>query len=226
MLLKKNEWNSFLIFCDIYFKIIKQIRDEVFSFMDEFEKDYFIFSNDFTIFRLIKDNSVIDYDDNDEDDDSLTNFKFKTDDNLVYNKKINVPICIISICSVIKKDWIYYPIFKLQKSFHENENFKKIITFFVYKHKRWITLLIIKKTRDIILKRAKDYYYNNMESIRQNMRDKYKNLSEEEREKMRKYQKNYREKMKNNISEENREKMREYQKNYGEKKDLIEVFNY
>ena len=110
MLFKKiNEWNSSLIFCDniknkniidIYFKIIKQIRDEVFSFIAEFEDDDFIFSNDFTIFRLRKDNSVIDYDDNDEDDDSLTYFKFKTDDNLVHNKKINVPICIMSICTV------------------------------------------------------------------------------------------------------------------------------
>ena len=75
---------------------------------------------------MIKDNSVIDYDDNDENDDSLTNFKSKTDDNLVYNKKINVSICIMSICSVIKKDCIYYPIFKLQKCFYENETFKKI----------------------------------------------------------------------------------------------------
>ena len=38
--------------------------------------------------------------------------------------------------------------------------------------------------RDIILKRAKDYYYNNIESIRKNMRDKYQNLSEEDKEKM------------------------------------------
>ena len=38
------------------------------------------------------------------------------------------------------------------------------------------------KNRDIILKRAKDYYYN-IEAIRKNMRDKYKNLSEEQREK-------------------------------------------
>ena len=90
-------WNSSLIFCDniknkniiyIFLKIIKQIRGEVFSFIDEFKDDDFIFANDFTIFRLIKDNSVIDYDDNDEDDDSLTNFKFKTDDNLVYKKKL------------------------------------------------------------------------------------------------------------------------------------------
>ena len=45
------------------------------------------------------------------------------------------------------------------------------------------------KNRDIILKRAKDYYYNNIEATKQNMRDKYKNLPEEEREKIKKYQK-------------------------------------
>ena len=54
----------------------------------------------------------------------------------------------------------------------------------MYKYKRWITLLIIKKNRDVILKRAKDYYYNNIDTIKKNMRDKYKNLSEEERDKM------------------------------------------
>ena len=37
------------------------------------------------------------------------------------------------------------------------------------------------KIRDIILKRVKDYYYNNIEAIRKNMRDKCKNLSEGER---------------------------------------------
>ena len=39
------------------------------------------------------------------------------------------------------------------------------------------------KNRDILLKRAKDCYYNNTEAIRKNMRGKYKNLSEKEREK-------------------------------------------
>ena len=43
--------------------------------------------------------------------------------------------------------------------------------------------------KNIILKRAKDYYYNNIEDIRKNMRDKYKSLSKEEREKMKNYQK-------------------------------------
>ena len=46
------------------------------------------------------------------------------------------------------------------------------------------------KNRDIILKRAKDYYYNNIEAIGKNMRDKYKNLSEEEKERIKIYQKN------------------------------------
>ena len=111
---------------NIYFKIIKQIRDEIFSFIDEFEDDDFIFTNDnFTIFRLIKDNSVID-NDNDEDDDSLTNFKFKTDDNLLYNKKVNIPVCAISQSSVIKKENLHYQIFRLQKCFYENESFEKI----------------------------------------------------------------------------------------------------
>ena len=97
----KNKWNSSLIFCDnnenkiminIYFKIIKQLRDEVFSLIDEFEDGDFIFADDFTRSRFIKNDNVIDYDDNDEDDDSLINFRFKTDDNLLYNKKINIAV--------------------------------------------------------------------------------------------------------------------------------------
>ena len=129
---KKNKLNSCLIFCDnnknknvinIYFKINKQQRDEVFSLTDEFEDDDFIFANDkFTIFRLIKDHSVID-NDNDEDDYSLTNFKFKTDDNLLYNKKINILVCVISLSSVIKKENIHYPMLRLQNCFYETESF-------------------------------------------------------------------------------------------------------
>ena len=40
-------------------------------------------------------------------------FKFKTDDELVYNQKINIPVCVISICGVVKKGDIYYPQIKL-----------------------------------------------------------------------------------------------------------------
>ena len=124
--------NSSLIFCDnmknitdINFEIIKQIRDEVFSFIDEFEDDDFIFAKDFTIFRLIKDNSVIYYYDNDEDDDdNLTNFKFKTDDNLLYNKKSNIPVCVISICSVIiQSNSLYKTVFMKMKIFKKHKVF-------------------------------------------------------------------------------------------------------
>ena len=31
-------------------------------------------------------------------------FKFKTDDNLVYNQKINVPVCVISISGLLKEN--------------------------------------------------------------------------------------------------------------------------
>ena len=100
--------------------------------IDESEDDNFIFANDiFTIFRLIKGNSVID---NDNDNDSLTNFKFKTDDNLLYDKEINIPVCVISLSSVIKKN-IHCPIFRLQKFFYENEVLKKY-KLFLNKYKR------------------------------------------------------------------------------------------
>ena len=131
----KNEGNSSLIFCDnikneniinIYFKIIKQIRDEVFSFIDEFEDHNCVFADDFKRFRFIKNDNKIDYDDNDEDDDSLTNFKFKTDDKLLYNKRNNIPVCVISLSSVIKKENIHYLTFRFQKCFYENESFKEI----------------------------------------------------------------------------------------------------
>ena len=38
-----------------------------------------------------------------------------------------------------------------------------------------------KKTRDVILNRAKDYYKNDKERLRLQARDKYRNLSEEEK---------------------------------------------
>ena len=40
-----------------------------------------------------------------------------------------------------------------------------------------------KKTRDVILNRAKDYYENDKERLRLQARDKYRNLSEEEKKK-------------------------------------------
>ena len=41
-------------------------------------------------------------------------------DNLVYDEKINIPVCVISLSSVIKKDWIHCPILKLQKCLYES----------------------------------------------------------------------------------------------------------
>ena len=103
---RKNGDYSSLIFCDnnknkniisICFKVIKQLRDEVFSLIDEFEDHNFVFADDFTRFRFTKNDNVIDYDyddddnndddDDDDDDDNLSRFTFKTDDNLLYNKK-------------------------------------------------------------------------------------------------------------------------------------------
>ena len=47
-------------------------------------------------------------------------FKFKTDDELVYNQEINIPVCVISISGVVKKGDIYYPQINLQKYFYES----------------------------------------------------------------------------------------------------------
>ena len=74
-----------------YGEIIKQLEDEIFSFVDEFEDEKFIFDGDFM------------------------GFKFKTDDNLVYNKRINIPVCVISLSSIIGKEHNYHPVLKLQK---------------------------------------------------------------------------------------------------------------
>ena len=48
-------------------------------------------------------------------------------------------------------------------------------------------LTYYKKTRDVILNRAKDYYENDKERLREQARDKYRNLSEEEKNKKREY---------------------------------------
>ena len=44
-------------------------------------------------------------------------------------------------------------------------------------------LAYYKKTRDVILNRAKDYHENDKEKVRAQARDKYRNLSEEEKNK-------------------------------------------
>ena len=79
-----------------YVKIIKQLEDEIFSYIDEFRDEDFIFGGD------------------------SARFRFKTDDNLVFNKKINIPVCVISLSSVIKKEWIHCPTLKLQKCLYKS----------------------------------------------------------------------------------------------------------
>ena len=100
---------SYLIFCENhenkdminnYVKIIDHIKDEIISWIDELEEgDSFRLGNAFMRFR------------------------FRTDGNLVYDEKINVKVCVISLSSVIKRRNTYYLQFRLQKCFFEKENF-------------------------------------------------------------------------------------------------------
>ena len=101
---KKSDDFSFLIFCDNkknksmmknYLKIIKQLHDEIFSFIDEFEDETLFFDSD------------------------SSKFRFKTDDNLIYDEKNNIPVCVISLSSVTKKESAHCPILKLQKCLYE-----------------------------------------------------------------------------------------------------------
>ena len=52
-------------------------------------------------------------------------------------------------------------------------------------------LTYYQKNRDVILNRAKYYYENDKERLREQARDKYRNLSEEEKNKEREYGKKY-----------------------------------
>ena len=62
----------------------------------------------------------------------------------------------------------------------------------------------------MILNRARDYYENNKERLREQAKNKYRNLSEEEKNKKREYGKNgY-----HNMSKEKKIRLKEYQKNY------------
>ena len=66
------------------------------------------------------------------------------------------------------------------------------------------------KYRDVILNRAKDYYENDKERLREQARYKNRNLSKEEKNKRREYgRKRY-----HNMSEKKKQKLKEYKKNY------------
>ena len=62
--------------------------------------------------------------------------------------------------------------------------------FCIQKKNEYVGLTYYKKTRDAILNRAKYYYENDKERLREQARDKYRNLSEEAKNKKRKYGKN------------------------------------
>ena len=51
----------------------------------------------------------------------------------------------------------------------------------------YVDLTYYQKNRDVILNRAKDYYENDKERLREQVRDKYRNLSKEEKNKKREY---------------------------------------
>ena len=74
----------------------------------------------------------------------------------------------------------------------------------------------MKKSKNIISNRSKEYYINNRELIRERARNKYKSLTEDKKQKMIDCQKQYRE----NMTDEQKQKSREYQKKYRETKKL------
>ena len=60
----------------------------------------------------------------------------------------------------------------------------------------------------MILNRAKDYYENDKERLREQARDKYRNISKEEKNKKREYGKN----RQHNMPKEKKERLKKYQK--------------
>ena len=67
-----------------------------------------------------------------------------------------------------------------------------------------VYLTYCKRNQDVILNRAKDYYENDKERLREQARDKYRKLSEEEKSKKRGYGKN----RYHNMSEEKKQTKR------------------
>ena len=78
----------------------------------------------------------------------------------------------------------------------------------------YIDLTCYQRNRDAILNTAKDYYENDKERLRGQVRDKYRDLSEEEKIKKREYRKN----RYHNMFEEKKKRQKECQKNYREAK--------
>ena len=70
------------------------------------------------------------------------------------------------------------------------------------------------RNRNVILNKAKDYYENNKELLRERAKNKYRESSENEKDVKRLY---HRDKY-HNMTAEEKQKLKEYQKNYRETK--------
>ena len=90
--------------------------------------------------------------------------------------------------------------------------YKKILLYI--KMSESADLTYYQRNRDVILNRAKYYYENDKERLREQARNKYRNLSKEEKNKKGEYGKNRYQKM----SEEKKQRQKEYRKNYRETK--------
>ena len=77
------------------------------------------------------------------------------------------------------------------------------------------------RKRDIILNRAKKYYKNNKELLRERTKNKYRSLSEDEKDIKKQYQKT----RYHNMSDEGKQRLKDYQKNYREAKKLKSILN-
>ena len=74
--------------------------------------------------------------------------------------------------------WIFYQ----ELVQYKKEALKNKYFFIIYKNEweHWFNLLS-KKSRDLILNKAKDFYKNNKERLRKQARDKYRSLSAEDK---------------------------------------------
>ena len=70
-------------------------------------------------------------------------------------------------------------------------------------------LTYCQRNREVMLNRAKDYYGNDKERLREQARDKYRNLLEEDKNKK---SNNIKKNRYHNMSEEKKQKLKEYQK--------------
>ena len=125
--------------------------------------------------------------------------KFNSNDNLPLNKPLEFHLMTIAIRSVSEEDGKLYQQVFLDNTLHELNAYKMLVVFYdfflfffflLYIKMSDITdLTYYQKNRNIILNKAKDYYKNNKERLRDHAREKYKILSEEEKN-LKKYGKN------------------------------------